>query len=324
MLAVHRGLPLFEGGDAVNEMAFLRSKSAQVKRRHKLDRNLRNQLRDVNGFIATQTQVQVTGLQRRFDFQGKQLNSRERELSESNRNTQREVDKCRETEQELSDKIEDLRLANLDVARLNREKRKEVPQTTPVVTTSGAGPLLGRYQRDNLQQMPSTGFLAQYDRRDPGQAPLSTFDELRDAAFRPRLIYHRQSRPPGSERQNDMQLQMFQAFKEVCSAASGSGRLNTLSEKYPDGATCDEYYESLTKPWNTWIPDYGKIKELYKVAAHVAKFTGDRLSYSAWKRKFFAMVHNQRMLVADKALALSAALDTTNQDLAAILQGTKV
>jgi hypothetical protein len=251
MLAVHRGLPLFEGGDAVNEMAFLRSKSAQVKRRHKLDRNLRNQLRDVNGFIATQTQVQVTGLQRRFDFQGKQLNSRERELSESNRNTQREVDKCRETEQELSDKIEDLRLANLDVARLNREKRKEVPQTTPVVTTSGAGPLLGRYQRDNLQQMPSTGFLAQYDRRDPGQAPLSTFDELRDAVFRPRLIYHRQSRPPGSERQNDMQLQMFQAFKEVCSAASGSGRLNTLSEKYPDGATCDEYYESLTKPWNT-------------------------------------------------------------------------
>jgi hypothetical protein len=84
---------------------------------------------------------------------------------------------------------------------------------------------------------------------------------------------------------------------------------------------CDEYYESLAKPWNSRIPDYGKIKELYKVGAHVAKFTGDRLCYSAWRRKFFAMVHNQRMLVADKALALSAALDTTNQDLAAILLG---
>jgi hypothetical protein len=118
-----------------------------------------------------------------------------------------------------------------------------------------------------------------------------------------------------------MQLQTFQAFKEVCSAASGSGRLNTLSEKYPDGATCDEYYESLTKPWNIRTPDYGKIKELYKVGTHVAKFTGDRLGYSAWRRKFFAMVHNQRMLVADKALALSAALDTTNQYLAAILRG---
>jgi hypothetical protein len=33
------------------------------------------------------------------------------------------------------------------------------------------------------------------------------------------------------------------------------------------------------------------------------------------------MVHNQRMLVADKALALFAALDTTNQDLAVILRG---
>jgi hypothetical protein len=170
------------------------------------------------------------------------------------------MDKRRETEQELSDKIEDLRLANLDVARLNREKRNEVPQTTPVVTASGAGPLLGRYQGDNLQQMPSTGFQAQYDRRDPDRAPLSTFVKLRDAAFRPRLIDHRQGRPPGSKSQNDMQLPMLQAFKEVCSAASGSGRLNTLSEKYPDGAMCDEYNESLTKPWNTRIPDNGKIK----------------------------------------------------------------
>jgi hypothetical protein len=100
MLAVHHSLLLFAEGDAVNEMALLRSKLAQVKRRHELDSNLRNQLPiDVNGFIATQTQAQVTGLQRRFDFQGKHLNSRERELSKSNRNTQREVDKCRETEQ---------------------------------------------------------------------------------------------------------------------------------------------------------------------------------------------------------------------------------
>jgi hypothetical protein len=219
MLAVHHGLPLFAEGDTVDEMASLRSESAQVKRRHELDSNLRNQLRDVNGFIATQTQAQVTGLQRRFDFQGKQLNSKERELSESNRNTGREVDNRRETEQELSDKTEDLRLANLVVAGLNRKKRKEVPQTTPVVMASGAGPSLGRYQVDNLQQMPSTGFQAQYDRRDPDQAPLSSFDELRDVAFRPRLIDHRQGRPPGSESQNDMQLQMFQAFKEVCSGS---------------------------------------------------------------------------------------------------------
>jgi hypothetical protein len=66
--------------------------------------------------------------------------------------------------------------------------------------------------------------------------------------------------------------------------------------------SCDEFYDSLEKPWNIRIPKYGKIQELYKVGAHVSEFTGDRLSYAFWRRKFFAMMHNQRMLVADKAL----------------------
>jgi hypothetical protein len=33
------------------------------------------------------------------------------------------------------------------------------------------------------------------------------------------------------------------------------------------------------------------------------------------------MVHNQRMLLADKALALSAALDTTKANLNAVMRG---
>jgi hypothetical protein len=53
----------------------------------------------------------------------------------------------------------------------------------------------------------------------------------------------------------------------------------------------------------------------------MSKFTGDRLSYASWRRKFFAMVHNQRMLVADKALALSAALDTMKEDLNVVKRG---
>jgi hypothetical protein len=65
----------------------------------------------------------------------------------------------------------------------------------------------------------------------------------------------------------------------------------------------------------------GKIKGLYKVGSHVAKFSGDRLTYSAWRRKLFAMVHNQRMLLTDKALALSAALDMTQDILASVLKG---
>jgi hypothetical protein len=118
-----------------------------------------------------------------------------------------------------------------------------------------------------------------------------------------------------------MQLQMFNAFKDVCTAASGSVRLNLLNEEYPDGMSCDEFYDSLEKPWNIRIPEYGNIKELYKVRVHITKFTGDRLSYGPWRRKFFSMVHNPRMLVADKALALSAALDTTKEDLNAVMCG---
>jgi hypothetical protein len=120
---------------------------------------------------------------------------------------------------------------------------------------------------------------------------------------------------------NNMQMQMFNAFKDVCTAASGSVRLNLLNEEYPDGMSCDEFYDSLEKHWNIRIPEYGKIKELYKVGSHVSKFIGDRLSYASWRRKFFAMVHNQKMLVADKALALSTALDTAKEDLNAVMRG---
>jgi hypothetical protein len=45
------------------------------------------------------------------------------------------------------------------------------------------------------------------------------------------------------------------------------------------------------------------------------------LSYAAWRRRFRAMVHLQRMLVADKAVALSAALDKKQDILAQIIRG---
>jgi hypothetical protein len=73
-----------------------------------------------------------------------------------------------------------------------------------------------------------------------------------------------------------MQMQMFNAFKDVCPAASGSVRLNLLNEEYPDRMSCDEFYDCLEKPWNVRIPEYGKIKELYKVGAqiHNSQVTG--------------------------------------------------
>jgi hypothetical protein len=173
---------------------------------------------------------------------------------------------------------------------------------------------LGRYQAQTSGgtcQSTSSGFTAQY-KDNKNKSPVSAFDEIRDAAFRPRLVNHQTKTSGRDVSHNNMQMQMFNGFKDVCTAASGSVRLNLLNEEYPDGMSCDKFYDSLEKPWNIRIPEYGKIKELYKVRARVSKFTGDRLAYASWRRKFFAMVHNQRMLVADKALALSAALDTTN------------
>jgi hypothetical protein len=122
-----------------------------------------------------------------------------------------------------------------------------------------------------------SGFTFQY-KDNKNKSPVSTFDEIRDEAFRPPLIDHRTKTSGRDVPHNDMQMQMFNAFKDFCTAASGSVRLNLLNEEYPEGMSCDEFYDSLEKPWNIRIPEYGNIKELYKVRAHVSKFTGDRLS----------------------------------------------
>jgi hypothetical protein len=45
------------------------------------------------------------------------------------------------------------------------------------------------------------------------------------------------------------------------------------------------------------------------------------MGYAVWRRRFFAMVHTQRMLVADKAVALSAALDTKQEILSQVVRG---
>jgi hypothetical protein len=45
------------------------------------------------------------------------------------------------------------------------------------------------------------------------------------------------------------------------------------------------------------------------------------LSYPVWRRRFIATVHSQRMLISDKALALSTALDRKNETLGAMIGG---
>jgi hypothetical protein len=86
--------------------------------------------------------------------------------------------------------------------------------------------------------------------------------------------------------------------------------------------TMREYYQSLPHSWVVEIPEFGPIKELHKIRfGEHERFAGDCLLYTAWRRRFWAMVHSQRMLVADKAVALSAALDKKQDILAQIVRG---
>jgi hypothetical protein len=121
----------------------------------------------------------------------------------------------------------------------------------------------------------------------------------------------------------DFGFQMINALKEVTAAAGANGaRQSNLVELYPCQMTINEYYQSLPEPWDVTIPEYGLIKELHKARfTEQQRFSGDRLSDAAWRRRFLAVVHTQRMLVADKAVALSAALDIKINILSQVVQG---
>jgi hypothetical protein len=114
---------------------------------------------------------------------------------------------------------------------------------------------------------------------------------------------------------------MIQALCDATAAAGGGPhRQNNLVEEYPCGMTMREYYDSLPEQWDVDLQEYGPVNELHKVK-FTEKPAGDRMGYAVWRRRFFAMVHTQRMLVADKAVALSAALDTKQEILSQIVRG---
>jgi hypothetical protein len=123
---------------------------------------------------------------------------------------------------------------------------------------------------------------------------------------------HSQSPTPGSYTTNttDVGGEMLRLLREATSSSSGGGRNTNLVEDYTDGHTMRTYYRSLKEPWNELPPDQGPVKEFYKVKdANKELFSGNRLNYPVWCRRFIATVHMQRMLISDKALALATALD---------------
>jgi hypothetical protein len=54
----------------------------------------------------------------------------------------------------------------------------------------------------------------------------------------------------------------------------------------------------------------GMVKEYYRMKeSNRSQFTGVRMNYHVWKRRFIARVHSQRRLISDKGKVLSNAID---------------
>jgi hypothetical protein len=74
MLAAHHRIPLDDCTISQGEdMASLRSESAQLRRRDRVDNELRDNLRYTNDYAHNQSVAENQGLQRRFDHQNRQL-----------------------------------------------------------------------------------------------------------------------------------------------------------------------------------------------------------------------------------------------------------
>jgi hypothetical protein len=111
---------------------------------------------------------------------------------------------------------------------------------------------------------------------------------------------------------SDVGMQLFQVLRDATSTAGGGGfgPGAKLIEEYPDRHTMRTFYRSLVQPWDIIPPETGPVKEYYKVRdANKDQFAGDRINFPVWRRRFLATVHSSRMLISDKALALSMALD---------------
>jgi hypothetical protein len=106
-------------------------------------------------------------------------------LGKSRQSVRTEIDKRRIVEQKLSDVAEDLRLANLDVARLSKQNRESKQNERPANRKAEMrGRDLGMYQAQTNgepRQSTSSGFTAQY-KDNKNKSPVSAFDEMRDAA----------------------------------------------------------------------------------------------------------------------------------------------
>jgi hypothetical protein len=203
---------------------------------------------------------------------GKSLGSSNSEELTRVTNQAREVRKRRLTKAAMSKLEEDLRLA-----------RQQIRATGPTAESTA------------VLQPPSVSDVQPTSSRRVEQSDKdSTSSQMLDSAA-----------------STDVGMQLLQVLRDASvNISSYSGKETKVNEEHPDGHTQRTYYRSLSAPWDILPPDHGPVKEYYKVKdANKDKFEGDRLNYPIWRRRFIATVHAQRMLISDKALALSTALD---------------
>jgi hypothetical protein len=236
------------------------------------------------------------------------LTLRDEELPLSSEAAEEETRRRRGTEEELSRVREELRQSKLEV----RQGRIRRPYDRTGEEEANRSENARRLREGNIHH-------ADYNRREINHSEVRhNYNTSGERDFAAQNTSVNQS---AQQQNQNVGMQMIQALRDVTAAAGGGpNRQNNLVEEYPCGMTMREYYDSLPEPWDVELIEYGPVKELHKVK-FTEKFAGDRMGYAVWRRRFFAMVHTQRMLVADKAVALSAALDTKQEILSQIVRG---
>jgi hypothetical protein len=228
-------------------------------------------------------------------LQGKTSNSNpSEEMQRMTRQAKDEVSKRRLTEERLS-RIEE------DYRNLQRQHKSSASTLTGSTIPPVQVSLSVRTENQRLPPLPSE--------RLPPLPPDSVWSSYT---------------PQESNASSDVGMQLLQVLRDATSTAGGGGfgAGTKLMEEYPDGHTMRTFYKSLVQPWDIIPPETGPVKEHYKVRdANKDQFAGDRINFPVWRRRFLATVHSSRMLILDKALALSMALDKKNETLASMIRG---
>jgi hypothetical protein len=274
----------------LDDLGSLRSEGVRTRRQTSLDEQLRIQVqeakkRQVGTLEKSRTPPQGASSSNstKVFLQGKTLNSNpSEELQRMTRQAKDEVTKRRLTEERLS-RIEE------DYRNLQRQHKSSAStltgSTIPPVQLSLSVPT------DNPRLLPLP----------PERLPLLPPDSVSSSYT-----------PQESNASSDVGMQLLQVLRDATSTAGGGGfgAGTKLIEAYPDGHTMRTFYKSLVQPWDIIPPETGSVKEYYKVRdANKHQFAGDRIKFPVWRRRFLATVHSSRMLISDKGLALSMALD---------------